>query len=577
MDARKFLAKSFRILRYAQNFWKLMLWLFIISVILTALGLVSPYLIKILIDVVLPQKNLTLLLYLMLAFISIFIFKTVVGIYHSYKTTALAENIVLGVKKQLFEHIENLHVGFFTEKNIGDILVRIDDDVYAIDDFVSIVVDDILMNALTLIFVVGICLFLSWKVTLSALLFFPFYFFSQHFFGKAIKRRQMSIIRKGGDILGFLQENISAISAIKAFVLEKASLERYVEKTKRLITLDLDMALLRGYFGAIVGIITFIPLLIILWYGSHLVIEDVITLGTLIAIYTYIGKLFDPLATIGSININIQSTMVSVDRVFEFLDTVPEIADKENAKHLKKVKGDIVFEDISFSYNPKEPVLKDVSFRIKHGETVGIVGPSGAGKTAIGNLIARFYDAGRGSVKIDGNDVKDVSIKSLRSNIGIVSQEPVLFNTTIMNNIKLGNLNASDRKAKKAAKLAKIHEFIMSLEKGYDSVVGERGVKLSGGQKQMIAIARVILKNPKVFIFDEATSSLDAASENNIQKSLSYVAKGRTTIIIAHRLSTIKNADRIFVLKNKTIVEEGMFDELVQKKGEFYRLYKSQF
>jgi len=514
---------------------------------------------------------------LMLFFIFIIFLKTIVGIFFSYQAEKLEENVVLSVKRQLFAHLEKLDMGFFYNKQLGDILVRLDDDVYGIESFIGILIDDILMNVLTGTFILIICFMINWKVTLSCLAFFPFYIVTQKYFGEKIKKQRKKLVEISAGFLSFMQESFISIKTIKTFVLENLKLKKYTRTSRRLIREDLKLNLLESYSGAIVGLITFTPLLIILWYGGFKVITGALTVGSLMALYSYIGKLFGPISELGSINVAIQSTMVSVDRVFEFLDRKSKIRDKPNAMEVKNVKGKIEFKDVSFYYNKAEPVLEDVTFSAKPGESIGLVGPSGSGKSTVANMIGRFFDPVEGKILLDGKDLKDLKVESLRSNIGIVSQETVLFNASIKENLRLGNLKATDKQIIQAAKLANIHDFIMSLKKGYNTKVGERGVNLSGGQKQRLSIARTILKNPKILILDEATSSLDTESEQKIQDAMDYIMKGRTTFIIAHRLSTIHNVNRIFVLKDHTIAEAGTFDELMAKKGIFHHYYNIQF
>lgn len=572
----KFYKKSLRILHYAKPYWREISFLFFISIILSALGLVSPYLIKILLDDVLIAKNYGMLFTLMMIFVVIFILNNITQVIYSYRATRLTEFIVLDVRKELFSHLEGLDLGFFNKRHIGDIIERLDSDVYGIEAFIDLIVNTILLNIISGIFILGICLHLSWKVTLASLAFFPFYVLTQRYFANKIKKKKKTIIQKDAKLLSFIQENIISISAIKAFVLEKLKLKEYVGKTKELINLALDMTLLTNYASIAIGVITFTALLIILWYGSYKVIAGAITVGTLMAIYTYITKLFGPVEVLGSINVEIQSTLVSVDRVFQFLDTKSKIKEIKNPIELIP-KGNILFDKVNFNYIPKEPIIKDITFDIKENQSIGIVGPSGSGKSTIAKLLLRYYDPINGSIKIDGKDIKTVSLKTLRKNISVVSQETILFNTTIYNNIKLGNLNAKKEQIIEAAKLANIHKNIMEFDKGYNTIVGERGVRLSGGQKQRIAIARAIIKDPKILILDEATSSLDTESEEKIQDAINYVVQNRTTLIIAHRLSTLRNVDNILVIDDHKIKEKGNFSKLMKKKGEFYRFYNAQF
>ena len=577
---KRFLIKAWRILRYAKPYRRMVVLLFIITGLLSILSLAGPYLVKILLDDILPYKNAGLLLQLMSIFILIFVVKTLVGIWHSYQTTRLVENMILSVKTELFQHLEDLDLGFYHSKSVGDILYRLDEDVYSIDSFIDLIIDVVVLNVLTALFILLITFNMNWKVTLMSLGFFPFYIIAQKYFGEKIRKQKVRIIGKLTDILSFLEENITGIQAIKSFALETKQLGEYTDKTKKIIRLNLRMDLLDSFSDAVVGVITFIPLILILWYGSFQVISGVLTIGSLIAIYTYIGKLFEPISSLGSINVAFQTTLVSVNRVFQFLDTKTKIKEKSGAVELKNPQGHIVFKDVSFGYypqDPKESVLEHVTFDIKPGQMAGLVGPSGSGKTTVGNLLFRFFDPTIGSISIDGFDLRNLKIKSIRDAIGIVSQESILFNTTLKENIKFGKITASDADVVRAAKLAHIHEFIMKQPKGYNTKVGARGVKLSGGEKQRISIARVFLKNPKILILDEATSSLDSESEYLIQQALQRVTQGRTTLVIAHRLSTIRNADQILVLKEKRIREQGSFTQLMKKKGIFAHFYKTQF
>ena len=574
---QRFTKKAIRVLRYVRPHWKLGVMLFVITAFVSLVSLVNPYLVKILLDNVLPNKDTGLLLSLMAIFIFIFIAQTLIEIFQSYKTTLFVENVILGVKTQLFEHLENLDLSFYHKKKVGDILYRIDEDVYSIDDFTNLIVNEVLLNILTGIFILIICLNLNWKVTLISLTFFPFYVVSQKYFGDVIRKKKEAFVKKVSDLLSFLQESITSIQVINEFLLEKQKLQEYRSKTKRLIRMDLKLDLIESFSGAIVGFITFIPLLVILWYGSYKVIDETLTLGSLMAIYTYIGRLFGPISSLGSINVAIQSSMVSVNRVFEFLDIKTRIPEKKNAKPLAIPKGKIEFKEVCFAYNKDEPILDRISFTIPSGKVVGLVGPSGSGKTTIGNLLFRFFDPTKGEIVIDDQGLRDVQLKSVRENIGYVSQEAVLFNTSIKENIRVGNVHAKDGEVIRAAKLANIHDFIMKQQKQYDTVVGERGVLLSGGEKQRISIARVILKNPKILILDEATSSLDAESEKKIQEAFREVVKNRTTLVIAHRLSTIKDADTILVLKDHHLAEQGTFSELMRKKGIFYEYYHTMY
>jgi len=564
-------AKAVRVLRYARQYWHRVLWLFCLSLILVILALVGPYLVKILIDDVLVNKNLTLLVALMLIFVGIFFVKSLIQIYYNYQTEALEERIVLDVKTQLYGHLEMLDLGFFYSRKLGDILTRMDDDVYGIQNFINI-----LMNVLTAVAILIVCLHLNWRVTLASLTFFPFYIVAQRYFSGRIKHQKEKVIRRGAALLSFLEEGFTAIKAIKTFLLEQLELRRYTSQSKQLIREDLRLNLLSSYSSTIVGFITFTPLLIILWYGSFKVITGALTVGSLMALYTYIGKLFGPISALGSINVAIQSALVSVDRVFEFLDLRPKVQQIPNALNPDHVRGAIRFENVSFRYGTEE-VLHGVGLSLAPGEHVGIVGPSGSGKSTLVNLLCRFYDPSDGRILLDNRDLRSYNIAALRKQLGVISQDVILFNATVAENIRLGNLHAGEQDIVRAAKLSGLHATVQQFPKKYHMMIGERGVNLSGGEAQRLAIARVILKNPTVLIIDEATSALDAESEAKVQKAFAAISAGKTTITIAHRLSTLKQVDRILVLSQGKLVEEGTFNELIKHKGIFSRYYALQF
>jgi ABC-type multidrug transport system fused ATPase/permease subunit len=365
---------------------------------------------------------------------------------------------------------------------------------------------------------------------------------------------------------------------IKLFTQEEDELSREKFKAKEVMGMNLDLALTSGVASALSGLFIGGCLIFILWYGSYQVIIGALSIGSLVAIYTYIARLFGPVGALTGLNVALQTTMVSAERVFEFLDVKPHVEDKTGARPIDKVEGEIDFQNVCFGYDDCEaPILEKINFSIKPGESIGLVGPSGTGKTTLVQLITRFYDPTSGRVLLDGIDLQDIKLRSLRRHIGMVTQDIVLFNASIRENIVYGKPNASGIEIVQAAKIAGIHEYIISLDKGYKTELGERGLRLSQGQRQRIALARVVLKNPKIFLLDEATASLDSESEMQIQKAITQVMKGRTSIVIAHRLATIQSVDRIFVLEGKELVEEGTFEDLMDKKGRFHEIYMAQF
>ncbi|MFO7872191.1 MAG: ABC transporter ATP-binding protein [Candidatus Undinarchaeales archaeon] len=548
--------------------------LFILTILISGIALVNPYLVKILIDDVLLSQNFDLFFLILLVFLGMFVVGSLINIALNYVSTKLTANLVLDVKKDLFEHLENLHLGFYHSKKVGDILSRLNDDVYGVEAFLKTVINEVLLDLLMGGFILAMCLKLNAKVTGVALLFAPFYIIVQKYFGKQVRKKRKKIRKKSADIMSFLQEDISEIKAIQSFAREKLELDKFKKKTKKLIGLDIEMSLLRGYSSMWVSFISFVPLFIILLYGGFNVMIGAMTIGTLMAIYTYIQKLFGPIGDLGNINIALQSSLVSVDRVFEFMDISPKIKDSPNAKTINSLNGKIDFKKVSFSYDGKK-IIRNISFNIKPGEKIGIVGESGSGKSTIASLIPRFSDPDFGAVKLDGNNVKKIKINSLRNLIGAVGEDSGLFATTIKENIRFGKKDATQKEVERAAKLADAHDFIKKLPNGYDTIVGEKGATLSTGQKQRISLARTIVRNPDILILDEATSALDTKSTKRILKSLEDFAHDTTTIIISHNIPLLKKADRIFVLKDGKIAEKGTYSTLIKKKGIFYKMQKA--
>ncbi len=568
------LKKFWRIMSYSKaHKWKFIS-LFILTIGISAIALVNPYLVKILIDDILMSQNFDLFYLILLVFLGMFVIGSLLSIALNYVSTKLTANLVLDVKKDLFEHLENLHLGFYHSKKVGDILSRLNDDVYGVEAFLKTILNEVLLDLLMGGFILAMCLKLNAKVTGVALLFAPFYIIVQKYFGKQVRKKRKKIRKKSADVLSFLQEDISEIKAIQSFAREKLELDKFKKKTKELIGLDIEMSLLRGYSSMWVSFISFIPLFIILLYGGFNVMVGAMTIGTLMAIYTYIQKLFGPISDLGNINVALQSSLVSVDRVFEFMDIDPKVKDSPKAEKVDSLKGQIEFKNVSFSYDNKK-ILKDLNFKIKPGEKIGIVGASGSGKSTIASLVPRFADPDKGAIKLDNKKVKKIKINSLRNLIGAVGEDPGLFATTIRENIRFGKRDATQKEIETAAKLADAHAFIKKLPNEYDTVVGEKGSTLSTGQKQRISLARTLVKKPDILILDEATSALDTGSTKKVLKSLQSFARETTTIIISHNIPLLKKTDRIFVLKDGKIKEKGTYSELTKKKGIFYKMQKA--
>lgn len=574
---RAFYVKAQRIIRYFKPYWKNWLGLFILANFSTALSLVNPLILKFFIDVVLIGKNIAFLHTLMGFFILVAFLGTLISLFVSYYYTKLNMDILFDVRNELFQHLEDQDVSFFKDRKLGDILSRLTGDIESIEMFISLIFNSFIVSVITLVFIFVISASMHLRLTLIAMVVVPGVVLTQHYYAGKLREMYRAVREKSADFLSYLQERLSVVPLIKLFTQEDAELDREKRKARELIDMNLGMTLTSGTASATTGLLVAGALIFILWYGSHQVIIGALSIGSLIAIYTYISQLFGPIGALTGLNVALQTTMVSAERVFEFLDVQPKVRDKARAKPLPEIQGEIRFEDVSFAYEEKEPVLEHINFVIEPGQSVGLVGPSGVGKTTLVQLITRFYDPTSGQVLIDGEDLIEVQLRSLRRQMGEVTQEVVLFNATIRENLLYGKPEASFEEIVEAAKIAGIHDYIVSLPRGYETELGERGLRLSQGQRQRIALARVVLKDPKIFLLDEATSSLDSESEMRIQRAIEYVMRGRTTIIIAHRLATIQSVDRILVLSGNQLVEEGTFSELIDKKGQFYDLYMAQF
>jgi ABC-type multidrug transport system fused ATPase/permease subunit len=539
-----------RIFRYLKPYLALEFLVAVGMMIMVGLALIDPLVLKILIDDVLIDKNTSLLTVLMAALIGLFILRGVFYILNTYLITFIGQRILFDIRCGLFQHMERLHLGFFSKTKTGEIMSRINNDVDRLQGIMS-----------------------TTLLTLLSMTLFPILFVSQVYLGKRIKRRSKDAREKSANVLSFFQEIFTGISLVQSYVKEKYEARRLVRKNRELIDSRIKLGLLGGVAGAVAGFLAALGPALVLWYGGRQVIQGALTVGGLVAFYAYVGRLFSPVLRLAQHNVTIQTAMASVERIFEYLDIAPEIKDKPQSITMRDTRGEIAFRNITFSYDHHEPIIRDLSFTAHPGQRIAIVGRSGAGKSTIANLICRFFDPQSGGILLDGHDIRDLKLRSYRKQIGLVSQETVLFNSTIGENIRYGKSRAGEREIIAAAGQAQIHEFIETLPEKYDTPIGDRGVRLSGGERQRLSIARAILKNPRVLILDEATSALDTKSERLIQDSLESLMKNRTSIIIAHRLSAIVNVDRILVLDHGVLVESGKHETLLQADGIYHMLW----
>ncbi len=565
-----------RILSYLRPYWWMEVGMFVCMGIGVALTLVDPLVIKVLIDNVIVERNIGLLNVVMLALLGVYVIRSLFTIITAYLFNFVGQRILFDIRNQLFQHLERLHMGFYHRTKVGEVVSRVNSDVESLQGIVTTTFVSLITDLLTVIAILAVVLFLDWKLTLVSLSIFPIFAVSIAYFGRRIRRKSREVREKVADILHFFQETISGMKLVQSFVGEKYEARRHLRKGKELINLRINLGMFGALANSSAGFFVALGPALVLWYGGYRAMEGALTIGGLVAFYTFIGKLFNPVFRLAQLNVTVQTALASIDRIFEFLDIEPEIRDAPEAVSLADVNGEVSFRNVGFSYKPGEPILHDVSFDVRKGQDVAIVGPSGVGKTTIINLVCRFYDPTSGFITLDGRDIRDIKVTHLRRQIGIVSQETFLFNTSIGDNLRYGNRRATDDEISEATRKARIHDFIESLPEGYGTLVGDRGVRLSGGERQRIAIARAILKDPKILILDEATSSLDSQSEKMIQRALEPLMRDRTTITIAHRLSTVVNADTILVLNDGRIIERGTHEELLELGGLYKTLWVEQ-
>lgn len=563
--------------------WELILTI-IIGILKFAIPLFIPLLIQIVIDDIIGSNTLTqvekttqLVYWLGGTLIVFFIIRPPIEYYRQYFAQNVSNKVLFDIRKELYTHLQRLSLKYYSNTRAGEVISRVINDVEQTKNFIMIGLMNLWLDLVTILIAVAIMLTMDVNLTLVALISFPLYAFSvKYFFGKLrdLTRKRSQAL---AGVQSYLHERVAGISIIKSFTLERHEQKIFDETNGEFLDKALDHSRWNAKSFAVVNTITDMAPLLVIGYAGYQVIHDNLSLGVMVAFIAYIERLYGPLRRLVSSSTTLTQSIASMDRVFELFDEKYDIVDKKEAQPLKNVAGQVTFQDVVFRYEDEgENVLQNINFNIQAGETAAFVGMSGGGKSTIVSLIPRFYDVKSGAVVIDGKDVQDVTLESLRSQIGIVLQDNILFSDSVRHNILMGKPDATEEEIIAAAKAANAHDFIMNLPNGYNTQVGERGVKLSGGQKQRIAIARVFLKNPPILVLDEATSALDLESEALIQESLERLAHNRTTIIIAHRLSTITHADKIFVIEHGQLVEEGNHEQLMEQQGAYYNLFQVQ-
>lgn len=566
-----------RILSYIKPYMHRLLFAMVCTIMAAAGNLYIPWIIKDMIDEVLADKNGTMLNWIAASIIAIFIVRGLFWYGQNYLMSYVGQSVIIDIRAAVFKKLQRLSVSFYDKNKTGTIMSYVTNDVNALQSAMVENTIEMITEGFILIGSVVAMIYLDWRLTLFTVCTFPVALWFMEFFGKKIRKTGGRIQECTADITSVLQESVASARVIKSFVREDYEVDRFDVENKANFRANMKNAQLMATLTPVVELVAAIGVTMIIWYGGNNVINGTITAGSLVAFLTYAVNISNPIKRLTRVIGNIQKALAAAQRVFMIIDMPEEIAESRDAKQLPEVSGKVEFQNVSFAYNDKGNVITDLSFSVKPGEVIAIVGPSGAGKSTIANLLPRFYDVNKGDIKIDGHSVREVTLDSLREQVGIVPQETMLFNGSVYNNILYGRLDATKEEIEAAAKAANAHDFIMQLTDGYETKLGDRGVNLSGGQRQRIAIARAILKNPRILILDEATSALDAESERVVQEALDRLMVGRTSFVIAHRLSTVKNADKILVLEKGNLVESGTHDELLALDGLYAHLYKIQY
>ncbi|MBQ6217456.1 MAG: ABC transporter ATP-binding protein [Erysipelotrichaceae bacterium] len=572
-----------RILKYLLPYWLQLLIVFAIIILSSVLGLLPSLITAKIIDEAILGKDLALLVRLVVLSIVTLAVSNAVGVLESYINSWVSQRIVYDMKNEMFSHLQRMPHSFFTSEKQGDIITRMNSDISGVATVISSILTNIISNVCTVVTTIVALFNIDAKLSLIGILVIPLLVLPTKSAGKNRWQLLSQSRAKTDELNDVINESLSVSGSllIKLFTQEEAIDKKFDDINKEVIALSVKESRAGSWFRVAMGIFTNLGPLLIYLAGGYLIIamnDTAITVGTITATVNMINRLYRPVESLLNVSVDLTRSMALFTRIFSYLDMEPAVKNnKITVKPNLSEKTDIEYDDVVFSYSEDVPLIKDLSFKVPSGKMYAIVGPSGSGKSTVVNLLPRLYDVKAGAVRINNFDVRDFDLKYLRSNIGMVTQEAYMFNGTIRENLLFAKADATMEEIEKACKIANIHDFIVSQPDGYDTQVGNRGLKLSGGEKQRLSIARVILKDPKILILDEATSALDSISESSIQNALDVLMKGRTSIVIAHRLSTILQADKILVISGGKIVEEGKHEELIAMNGVYKQLYETQF
>ena len=566
-----------RILQYVKPYKNRLAIAMVCMVVVASMAGAQAYMIKPLLDEIFFKQDRTMLTLVPLAILGIFLVKGVFSYIYSYYLVKVGQSVIRDLRNLLYSHIQSLPLSFFLKKPTGELISRILNDVNLIQGAVSNVLVGILKDTCQVLFLVGVIFYQDWRMALIAMVSMPLVVYPIINFGRRHRRLSISNQQTTAQVSNILYETITGNRIVKAFCMEKYEVGRFAKKLDKLFAIIMRDTRIGAISRPLMEFLGGIGISLVVWYGGSQVLDGKSTPGTFFSFLTALIMIYEPIKGISAINNSLQQGIAAAERVFDVLDVESDVPEKKDAIELPRVNNAIEFTDVRFQYDEDTEVLKGINLKVKAGEILAVVGSSGGGKSTLVNLIPRFYDVSSGSLAIDGTDIKDVTFKSLRNQIGVVTQQTILFNDTVRNNIAYGSHDASEEQIRDAASAAHALDFIQQLPKGFDTIIGESGARLSGGERQRLSIARAILKNAPILILDEATSSLDTESEHEVQQAIENLVQSRTTFVIAHRLSTIRNADRIIVIQDGTIVEEGTHDTLLPLGGVYTMLHDMQF